>query len=146
MTRFTAPTPTRGSAPSHSPPDLHFAPGIGLARSLGWFSIGLGLAELLMPRKIADLSGVGHPELVRFYGLREIACGIGILSTGRPAGWLAARVAGDAVDLATVGAAMTSACSERRHRAVLASAALAGVTALDVMCAAQLEAAASLEG
>jgi hypothetical protein len=117
-----------------------------LARSLGWVSLGLGLAEILMPRKIGNLSGVGHPELVRFYGLREIACGIGILTSGRPAAWLAARVAGDAVDLATVGAAMTSACSERRQRAALSAAALAGVTALDVMCATTLGAAASLEG
>ena len=47
MPRITAPTPTRGPAPSHSPPDMHYAPGIGLARALGWFSIGLGLAEIL---------------------------------------------------------------------------------------------------
>ncbi len=47
MTRIMTPTPTRGLAPSHSPPDVRYAPGIGMAKALGWLSIGLGAAELL---------------------------------------------------------------------------------------------------
>lgn len=40
---------------------------------LGWFSIGLGLAELLAPRGIAKISGVrGNTGLIRLFGLREI--------------------------------------------------------------------------
>src|SRR3954471_18313965 len=97
ITRLTEPAPTRGPAPSHSPPDTRYAPGIGLARFLGWFSIGLGMAELLAPREMARLGGVRQEGLLQAYGLREIATGIGILSSPQPAGWLWARVAGDAL-------------------------------------------------
>src|SRR5688500_4774007 len=47
-----------------------------LARGLGWFSIGLGLAEVLTPRAIAKISGVrGNTGFIRLMGLREIAHG-----------------------------------------------------------------------
>src|SRR6185437_16475346 len=48
-----------------------------LARGLGWFSIGLGLSELLAPKAIAKICGVSnaHTGLIRLYGLREIAAG-----------------------------------------------------------------------
>jgi len=144
--RITAPTPTRGSAPSHSPPDMRYAPGYKLARGLGWFSIGLGLAEVLMPDIIADLSGVDKPGLLRLYGLREIACGVGILNSDRPAAWLWARVAGDALDMATVGAAWMDGNDEQRGRACATALVLAPVGALDMICAGQLSAAAALEG
>jgi hypothetical protein len=144
MTRITEPTPTRGNAPSHSPPDTRYAPGIELARFLGWFSIGLGLAEVLAPRAVAEVSGVRSRGLLQFYGLREIAAGVGILTSPRPAGWLWGRVAGDALDLATLGAAMTR--PEDAGRALAAAVAVAGVTALDVICATQLSAAEALEG
>src|SRR5205085_6171972 len=81
--RITAPEPTCGGAPSHSPPDTRYAPGLGAARGLGWFSIGLGLAELVAPRTMAELTGVRSPGLLQLYGLREIACGVGILSSTR---------------------------------------------------------------
>src|SRR5947209_10102577 len=113
VTRIMEPAPTRGRAPSHSPPDTVYAPGIKLARGLGWFSIGLGLAEVLAPHAMADLTGVRSPALLRAYGLREIICGIGILGSARPAGWLWGRVAGDALDLATLLAAAAGADGER---------------------------------
>jgi hypothetical protein len=47
-----------------------------LARALGWFSIALGLAELLAPRRIASALGMeGKEALVRVFGAREIAAG-----------------------------------------------------------------------
>jgi hypothetical protein len=113
-----------------------------LAQGLGWFSIGLGLAEFLAPRTMARLTGVPHPRLLRLYGLREIAAGVGIFGNSRPSGWLWARVAGDALDLATIGAAMAEDDSEGRTKAWIAAAAVAGVTALDVLCAAELTTAA----
>src|SRR4051812_14847717 len=97
MPRVTTPTPTRPNAPSKAPPDNIYAPGVNLARALGWFSIGLGLAEMLKPREMEDWTGVRRPTLLQSYGLREIVCGIGILSSNRPAGWMWARVVGDAV-------------------------------------------------
>ena len=145
LTRITAPRPTRGGAPSHAPPDTLYSPGLGLARALGWFSLGLGLAEALAPRAVADLTGVPHPRLLQAYGLREIACGVGILNSPRPAGWLWGRVAGDALDLGTLGAALSEA-DGNRGRVLAAAAAVAGVTLLDLICAGQLSAAAALEG
>src|SRR5262249_14943113 len=122
-----------------------YAPGLGLARALGWFSIGLGMAEALAPDAMADLTGVPHPRLLQAYGLREIACGIGILSSPRPAGWMWGRVAGDALDLGTLGAAWSEADGSR-GRVCMSAAAVAGVTLLDLICAGQLSAAAALEG
>ncbi|MBV8095896.1 MAG: hypothetical protein JO110_22235, partial [Acetobacteraceae bacterium] len=74
-----------------------------LARGLGWFSIALGLAEVLAPSSLARASGVRASEqLVAGYGVREIATGIGILSAKSPAPWVWGRVGGDALDLATL--------------------------------------------
>src|SRR5438045_764237 len=112
-----------------------------LANSLGWFSIGLGLAELIAPATIAQLIGVRDKDrtrtLLRAYGLREIAAGVGILSQPRPAGWLWSRVAGDVLDLASLGSAL-SAEDSNRTRVAIATAAVVGVTALDVVCGQQL--------
>ncbi len=53
-----------------------------LVKGLGWGSIGLGVAQLLAPRAIANISGVSkkHTGLIRLYGLGEIGAGITILS------------------------------------------------------------------
>ena len=148
MSRITVPIPTRGRAPSHSPPDMHYAPGYGLARGLGWFSIGLGLMEIFAPQVVAKWTGVHHPGLLRAFGMREVASGVGILSSDRPSGWMWSRVAGDAIDLAAIGEALAEARpgSERYQRALVAAAAVAGVMTVDVMCSAGLSAASKLEG
>lgn len=146
MSRFTAPTPTRGPAPSHSPPDVRYAPGIGLARALGWFGVGLGLAEMLAPRALADLSGVPYRGTIQAFGVREVVNGLGVLGSPRPVGWMWGRVAGDALDLAVAASALAKADGDDRGRVLGTLAALAGATALDVMCSLQLSAAASMEG
>lgn len=148
MSRVTLPTPTRGRAPSHSPPDVRYAPGYGLARGLGWFSIGLGLAEIFAPQMVARWTGVRHTTLLQAYGVREVVSGIGILGSDRPAGWMWSRVAGDAVDLATLGETLAEAepGSERYRRALAATAAVASVMTVDVICSAGLSTAANLEG
>ena len=108
------------------------------ARALGWFSIGLGLAELLAPRLVARATGLaGRESLVRLYGVREIATGIGILCARDPAPWVWGRVAGDVIDLATL-AAHTDTGNPLRERAGGAMAAVAGVAALDLACARSL--------
>jgi len=146
MTRFSAPTPSRGGAPSHSPPDTLYAPGINLAQGLGWFSIGLGLTELLAPRLISNLTGVRNLGLLQMFGLREIATGIGILSNPRPAGSMWGRVVGDGLDLAALVGVLLDGDRDRRGRALGAAVAVAGVTALDVVAATGLSTAAALEG
>ena len=113
-----------------------------LARGLGWFSIGLGLAELLAPRGVAKVAGIrgGNTALIRLFGLREIASGIAIFAGGRrPAGPVWSRVVGDALDLACLGAAYASPKNDKA-RLTFATANVLAVTALDVLCAQQLSA------
>jgi uncharacterized membrane protein len=106
---------------------------------LGCLSVTLGLAELLAPRALARLTGVRDDVrtrwIVRALGARELAVGIGLLADRRPSRWLWARVAGDVVDLALLGAAARQAGAER-PRALGAIGAVVGITALDAACAA----------
>ncbi len=114
-----------------------------LARGLGWFSIGLGLAELLAPRGVAKVAGMrGNTTLIRLFGLREIASGIAIFAGGkRPAAALWSRVAGDALDFACLGAAYATPGNDAA-RLTFATANVLAVSALDVLCARQLGAGA----
>jgi uncharacterized membrane protein len=107
--------------------------GSQLATVLGWFSIGLGVAELLAPRRMSDAAGVrGNAAAVRACGMREIASGAGILSGHRTSNWLWSRVAGDLLDLALLGAGARGS-GVRGNRVALTAAMLAGITAVDVM-------------
>ena len=109
-----------------------------LARALGWFSVALGVAEVVAPRKLSRAIGLnGNENLLRVMGLREIASGVGLLTRQQRAGWMWSRVAGDAMDLAVLGAAMKSDDSNRT-RVAAATAAVAGVAALDLYCSQQL--------
>lgn len=104
-----------------------------LAKTLGWFSIGLGLAQVLAPQKMSRAVGIDQrPGLMQALGVREIASGVGILTQRQPAGWLWSRVAGDAMDLALLGAAARSPHSNRRLVS-MATALVAGVAVLDVL-------------
>ncbi len=112
-----------------------------LANALGWFSIGLGVTEIVAPRSLAKFIGISQrPRTTRLMGLREVAAGIGILVRPRPAPWLWARVGGDVLDLAALAKA-GRAKRAKTARVSAAAAAVAGVTALDVICARQLSAA-----
>jgi hypothetical protein len=106
-----------------------------VARGLGWFSIALGLAEVAAPRTLTRALGMeGEEALVRAYGLREIATGAAILAADNPQPWVWGRVAGDALDMATLGASYRDGNAKSQNLS-LALAAVAGVTALDVWCA-----------
>jgi uncharacterized membrane protein len=109
-----------------------------LARGLGWFSLGLGLAQILAPRSLGRTIGVGeHPTLMRLIGLRELACGVGILTQKNPSDWLWARVGGDLMDVALLGIAFTSEDS-KPSRIAAATAVVAGVARIDMSCSQQL--------
>jgi len=120
-----------------------------LASGLGWFSVGLGLAEVIAPGTVAGLIGIKPKQktenLLRLYGLRELAAGIGILTQARPSGSLWARVAGDAVDLASLASAMANNRNDE-GKLTFALASVAGITAADIYCAKQLSAAKSANG
>jgi hypothetical protein len=114
-----------------------------LARGLGWFSVGLGLAEVAAGDRMSRWLGLrGRGSLLRLYGLREIGTGVGVLSERRPEGWIWARIAGDVLDLGTLSTGLTKR-NRHVHRLWGAIAAVAGVGVLDVLCAAQLRASAS---
>ena len=109
-----------------------------MARGLGWFSIGLGLAELLAPRALTRGLGMeGNEQIVQAYGVREIATGIGILSSNHPAPWIWGRVGGDALDIATLATGLQQ-DNPKKDNVELALVAVAGVTALDVVCGTSL--------
>jgi uncharacterized membrane protein len=128
--------------------DEHGAVGEGdpqgerLARALGWFSLGLGLAEVVAPQGVARLIGLEDGErnhrLLRGMGVREIASGLAILAQRRRAVGVWSRVAGDAIDLALLSSALRSEASQK-GRVVAATAAVLGVTAVDVYCGTRLQ-------
>ncbi|MDO9711907.1 hypothetical protein [Paracraurococcus lichenis] len=105
-----------------------------LARGLGWFSIGLGVAELVAPHVITRTLGLeGREGLVRAFGVREIGHGVMSLSVDKQVGvW--SRVGGDLLDIATVLPAL-SPSNRQRGNAELAFLLLLGITVLDLACA-----------
>jgi uncharacterized membrane protein len=111
-----------------------------LTQSLGWFSIAIGTAEVFAPGAVARLIGVDedrHRGVLRTYGFRELAAGIGILTRPKPTYWMWNRVIGDAVDLASLSKAMRSPDSDRT-KLTAATLAVLGVTALDILCSVAL--------
>ena len=105
---------------------MHKSRADAVARGLGFFSIALGLTEIVAPRLVKQVAGMRcSATMVRVYGVREIVTGVGILLAWKRAPWVWGRVAGDALDMATA----------RRPSALVA---LAGVTAVDIATARQL--------
>jgi len=113
--------------------------GESLANFLGVFSIGLGLAQVTLPGVVARLCGVDHKDdrnrrVMRLLGMREISHGVAILSNQQPEKAVWSRVAGDALDLALLGKALSNPDNDRAAT-LFATANVLAVTALDVMCA-----------
>ena len=120
-------------------PERRIDDGRTMARMLGWASLGLGAIEVLAPHRLAEFLGVDdeHASLIRLMGAREIAQGLLILNSKDPAPGVYARIAGDALDIGALGAALAREGSNKG--AVLGSLAfVAGVTAMDLICAGQL--------
>lgn len=114
--------------------DQHLA----LARGLGWFSIALGVTELIAPRALARWLGMPASEpLLQKYGVREIGTGIGILASHDPTAWVWGRVGGDVVDIATLAGGLNHE-NPKKGNVGLALAAVLGVTWLDAACASAL--------
>lgn len=120
-----------------------------MARVLGWASLALAVPQLVTPKKVLRLAGV-HPgtasaSLVRLVGVRELGAAAGLLSKPKQGAWLWARVAGDAMDLALLGRALRGAGTSPR-RLTPATAAVVGITALDIVAGLQRNRAAKAEG
>jgi hypothetical protein len=117
-----------------------------LASGLGWFSLALGAAEFLAPGALARGLGMrGKENLIRAFGAREMITGVGILTSSDALPWMWGRVGGDALDLAALAPGLTR-DNPRRAEVGLAIAAVAGVTALDVICARSLASEGSRSG
>ena len=105
-----------------------------LGKALGWFSFGLGIAEIVAAKRIAGALGMeGKEALVRAYGAREVGAGMLCLSIDKPLG-LWNRVAGDGIDVATLLPGLRSQ-NPKRGNVAIALAFVLGVTALDVLAA-----------
>ncbi|AMV36463.1 hypothetical protein [Planctomyces sp. SH-PL62] len=109
-----------------------------VARGLGWFSIGLGFAEIVAGREIGRALGMEDKDwLFRVFGAREAATGVAILAMENPKAGVWARVAGDALDLAALGSGFTE-DNPRKKNLAAAFAVVAAITALDYWCARRL--------
>lgn len=109
-----------------------------MADALGWGSIGLGALQMAAPHAVARRIGLkDHDTMLQACGVREMVTGIGLLAAdpGQRPLWLWGRVAGDVMDLATLAAGMSQVGPRKRQRAALAMGAVAGVAALDALCA-----------
>jgi hypothetical protein len=108
---------------------------MNLSTALGVFSIALGVTEVAAPRALARTIGIReYPRLLPAFGLREIASGVAILASSDPTAGVRARVAGDVLDLALLASEL-AAPSRNRARVAAATAAVLGVTLLDLSCA-----------
>jgi len=102
-----------------------------MARNLGWFSIALGLTEMVAGRGIARALGMPDKEaLIRGYGLREISSGMLCLSIDKKAGLLS-RIAGDGLDVALLYQGLDR-HNPKRDNVALALAMVVGIGVLDV--------------
>lgn len=103
-----------------------------LARNLGWFGVGLGVIQLFGAHRITRALGIeGQEVMVRSYGLREIGSGMMTLSIDKEVG-LASRIAGDGLDIVTLGSALHS-DNPKRDNVAIALVMVAGVTLLDLL-------------
>ncbi len=112
-----------------------------LARALGWFSVGLGLTELVSGEELDRYLGTGHHEgTLRLFGLRELGAGAVILAQREPnAASVWSRVGGDVMDLLFLGRALEAQKNKAKlERLTFATATVAAITALDIYCAWQL--------
>jgi len=136
--------PSRRSATTtrtYQQPRAQKGPNEQLADFLGWFSIGLGLSQVLMPRVVAKICGIENSDdntsLMRALGVRELTSGVGILANKKPTPWLWSRVAGDVMDLALLGNVARNG-ENHRGRTSFAIANVLSVLALDVLAAQQI--------
>lgn len=108
------------------------------AKFLGWFSLGLGMPQLVSPGNVNRMIGVKDDAATRLWqrivGVREVVAAGGILPQRRPTEFLWGRVAGDAMDLALLAKAFGSK-RESTVRLAAAAATVAGIAVADALTA-----------
>ncbi|MFG3555734.1 SRPBCC family protein [Micromonospora sp. NPDC047557] len=110
-------------------------------RGLGWMSLGLGVAQLAAPDTVRRISGVDDSPtsraVVPLVGARELIHAAGLLTSRRKGMWAWTRVAGDAMDLASLGLAIAHRGGRRRRRLLVVTGAIVGITVVDLLTAVQ---------
>ena len=105
---------------------------------IAWFSVALGMTQILAPDALARLIGVrpssNSRTTMRAIGARELATGFGLLSNAKSTSWLWTRFAGNVVDLSLLGTGVGRRADDRQ-RAMRAALAVGGVAALDLYAA-----------
>lgn len=105
-----------------------------LSQGLGWLSLGLGLAEIAGAQPMAKSLGMkGREPLLRAFGFREIASGLGIFLSKDSMPFVAARVLGDVMDIVVL-ANQRRELNPKRENVDAALATVLGATALDICC------------
>jgi hypothetical protein len=109
-----------------------------VSKGLAWFSLGLGIAELVAGRQIGKTLGAeNRTGVIRGFGAREIVAGLGILQAPAHSTRVWNRVAGDALDLAALGGLLRGGNPSARW-VCGAIGAVAGVTLADILTARSL--------
>ena len=104
-----------------------------MARGLGWFRSGLGLAEVLAPRALTRSLGMeGNEQLVQAMASAELATGIRF--SRRTSLRLGYGGVSEVMGSIWPRSQRTAADNPKKDNVELALAAIAGVTALDVVC------------
>ena len=112
---------------------------ITTAKFLGYFSIGLGLVELVAARRLTAVLGLPIPSaVVRGFGAREVAAGLGVLTYPDNPGPVWARVGGDVLDIAVLASGLGRG-NPNRGIAIGTTLAVLAITALDVATASALQ-------
>lgn len=107
-----------------------------LAKPLGWFSLALGAAEILKGRDIARVHGAPEGKnVVRGFGVREIAAGAAVLAQPRSPLPFLARAAGDVLDIGAASYAARKATGDKARVAKTSLATVAGFLVLDLLVA-----------
>jgi uncharacterized membrane protein len=136
--------PDPGSALRQLPPGKEFryeAPaGNGLSPlqvGAGMVILGLGIAQLLAPRRVSRSTGIyAHPGVVRASGALSLASAANILNRGKPAPLGLARLACVALELTLLGRSASHAASRgRSRRLALTGAGIAAAAMLDMSSA-----------
>jgi hypothetical protein len=124
---------------SGGPADRSMTPGLRAARLMGWASFGLAAAFIAAPRRITRTFGLeGKENLIRAFGVQEVAAGMGALSTEvKPA--MLGRAGGDLIHIATLATGLRSDDRDQRRNTAFGLAALVGFLAVDSLIAARLE-------
>lgn len=112
---------------------------IRTAKSFSYFSLGLGLVELVAARRLTAILGLQVPSaVIRGFGAREVAAGIGVLTSPDNTGPMWARVGGDVRDVVALASGLGR---DNHNRGVAIGATLAAlaIPAQGVACAAALQ-------